>query len=201
MNHDDFYSDYFNNHLIVLDDIRNDICLINEDTAVIRVVRKNGDIHYVYIDSGDAPKCSQYTWRVKQNNNTYYAYTSIRKSDGSYFTTTIHRLIMFDNPIESDSDIMIDHINRNGLDNRRSNLRYCDNRKNQWNSRVSSSNTTGYTGVSYTAPLNRYLAQMKLPDGTFLWKSYSCGRRGKEKAFEMTVKQRLEWEKTYHVWD
>lgn len=54
----------------------------------------------------------------------------------------MHRFIMRSKDGES-----IDHINRNPLDNRKSNLRTATNSQNQANSRLLKSNTTGYRGV------------------------------------------------------
>lgn len=52
----------------------------------------------------------------------------------------------------------VDHINGDGFDNRRSNLRICTPRQNQGNRRVSCNNTTGFKGVS--PHRNKYRAQI-----------------------------------------
>ena len=55
----------------------------------------------------------------------------------------IHRLIM-----EAPSGKIVDHINHDIYDNRRVNLRICNNSENIMNSRISTKSTTGYKGVS-----------------------------------------------------
>lgn len=191
------YDDYFNQPELLIDDIKNEICLVSDNTAAIKVVRSNGDTCFILIDAYDAVRCSQHRWNVRQNGNVWYAYTQIRDQSGKYNTVAIHKFIMYNNPLEPASDRMIDHINRNGLDNRRCNLRYCTNQQNQWNTKIPSSNQSGTKGVSYTAHLERYLAQIRTPDGRDLWKSFSCKKYGHDQAKEMAIQQRVLWEQEY----
>jgi AP2 domain/HNH endonuclease len=44
---------------------------------------------------------------------------------------------------------LVDHVNHNGLDNRRANLRQATEQQNSRNRRLRSDNTTGYKGVSF----------------------------------------------------
>ena len=48
-----------------------------------------------------------------------------------------------------DSDKIIDHKNRNGLDNRRCNLRICTRTQNTQNTKISTRNSSGYKGISW----------------------------------------------------
>lgn len=43
----------------------------------------------------------------------------------------------------------VDHINHDGLDNRKENLRIVTNSQNGMNRRLTSANTSGYKGVSF----------------------------------------------------
>lgn len=56
----------------------------------------------------------------------------------------LHRLVMGE-----PKGLEIDHINGNKLDNRRENLRECNRWQNKANTRIISTNTTGYKGVSW----------------------------------------------------
>ncbi len=92
----------------------------------------------VIIDEEDYPVISRFTWHVKKDKNTFYAYTQV-KFGGKPCGLPMHRLVT------GMSNSQIDHINRNGIDNRKENLRYCTNQQNSYN-RVHF-NKHGFRGV------------------------------------------------------
>ncbi|RIB02423.1 hypothetical protein C2G38_2227876 [Gigaspora rosea] len=51
---------------------------------------------------------------------------------------------------------MIDHINRNGLDNRNENLRKTTPRENALNCKLSKNNTSGYNGIYFNKYKNSW---------------------------------------------
>ena len=53
---------------------------------------------------------------------------------------------------------MIDHINGNGLDNRKENLRLCNSTQNAANTGLWSTNTSGYKGVRLQKRTGKYEA-------------------------------------------
>lgn len=82
----------------------------------ISLVGKKGKGSYAIIDDKDYEKVSRYKWYY---NNGYAV---------SDFGIRMHRFIM--NP---PSELVIDHINHNRLDNRRSNLKICTQFENSQN--------------------------------------------------------------------
>ncbi|CAG8798505.1 1002_t:CDS:1, partial [Racocetra fulgida] len=54
---------------------------------------------------------------------------------------------------------MIDHINRNGLDNRECNLRETNPKLNRLNCKLRSDNTSGYNGICFDKSQNRWIFQ------------------------------------------
>lgn len=68
----------------------------------------------------------------------------------------LHRVIL-DHP-----NGIVDHKNRNKLDNRKINLRVTDNKGNSGNVGIRRSNSSGYKGVSFHAASRKWKAQMSV---------------------------------------
>jgi len=97
------------------------------------------------VDDADYKFLNQYKWYALKRGYTYYAMRYARKSDLQKGPIIMHKVIL--NAIGADGMVETDHINGNGLDNRRSNLRACNTAQNQWNQRLRSDNKTGFKGV------------------------------------------------------
>jgi hypothetical protein len=98
----------------------------------------------VIIDDDLHWKLKYYKWyRLKTHGSDYAA----ANYDGKLIL--MHRFIL--NPAP---DMQIDHINGDGLDNRRSNLRICTHDQNRLNRKIHKNNKCGYKGV-YWAPHNK----------------------------------------------
>ena len=69
----------------------------------------------------------------------------------------LHRLIM-----KANSQQLVDHINGNKLDNRRSNLRFCNKSQNGSNSSLSKNNKSGYKGVHFDKSRNKWIVSIKV---------------------------------------
>lgn len=89
-----------------------------------------------------------------------------------------------------ESDLFVDHINGNKLDNRKSNLRICCNADNLKNRvKLPSNNTSGILGVRYRADRNKWYAEIQFNKQKINLGSYT------EK--EDAIKARLEAEIKY----
>lgn len=69
----------------------------------------------------------------------------------------MHRLIM-----QTPNGMVTDHINGNGFDNRKTNLRVCRHVDNTRNNKLSKRNTSGYKGVFWQASINKWRARIRV---------------------------------------
>ena len=95
------------------------------------------------IDGEDYDLVSSHRWRSIKSGKTYYAAAHIRKPDGNRTNLLMHRLILG----LSDPKIQCDHIDGDGLNNIRANLRPCTEAENRRNSGKQSNNKSGLKGV------------------------------------------------------
>jgi hypothetical protein len=135
------------------------------------------------VDIEDLDKCLSYRIHRKISNRDdgVELKYSIAKVDGK--NIRLHHLIM--------GDRNYDHINNNGLDNRKENLRPITVSKNGMNKRKQSNNSTGVVGVISIKHNNQspWMPQIKL--------NGKMKRLGTEYSFDEAVKKRLVNEAVY----
>jgi hypothetical protein len=97
---------------------------------------------------------SNYKWRICNNKakSTPYAERSIKKPNGKFSRLLMHRQLLTPPPGQC-----IDHINGDGLDNRRANLRFATVAQNAWNSKKRNPNS-GYKGVWFAKDKKKFRA-------------------------------------------
>ena len=118
--------------------IKNDIAIIYLRNSKQEIVGET------LIDLEDLNKVIQYKWRLDTWN---YAEGKINNKN-----VLMQRLIIN----EYRKEYIIDHINRNTLDNRKSNLRIVNKSENAINSKIASNNTSGVKGVSWSNTFNSW---------------------------------------------
>jgi len=98
-----------------------------------------------------------YTWSATNIGNTWYAVTRIRQPDDTYKMKYMHRMIM-ENLVDLQPGEVIDHINGNGINNQRYNIRRCsisDNLRNRHHGKWGSQ----YPGV-YPTPSGKWCTKL-----------------------------------------
>lgn len=132
-------------------------------TRKIRPIRIEGDVAYVpltqgreaIIDAADADLVAGRNWGYRHAWRTGYAWAG---------KVSMHRLLL-----APPDGLHVDHINGDGLDNRRANLRAVTASQNCQNIGKRRTNTSGYKGVSRVANSPKWRAQIRSAD-----KSHGC---------------------------
>lgn len=93
-------------------------------------------------------------WHTHINGRTAYAEHNIQRPSGVRSKITLHTFLT--------GWPMVDHRNGDGLDNRRANLRPATVAENARNSRVRSSNSSGFHGVGYYKRYGKWSARIRV---------------------------------------
>lgn len=134
-----------------------------DDYAEIILYDNNGnEKHRAKIDIDDIENVNKYKWYSSFSEDRYYVQSDNVNGKRVY----LHRFIMNC----YDTCKIVDHINHNTFDNRKSNLRVVTASQNNMNRILSKNNTTGKTGVYYNKN-NKYEAYITI-DGEKLILGY-----------------------------
>lgn len=118
------------------------------------------------VDEADYAELSQYKWYTQNSGHTGYAKRMTSKSLGRPHLVRMHRVIL-----DAPHDMQVDHINGDGLDNRRSNLRLCTNAENQHNRRKFKNTASKYKGLAFFSGPKMWGALIKIA-GHKQWLGY-----------------------------
>lgn len=136
--------------------------IVEGDIVKIELKRKGKPPVYAIIDLTDLPIVQEFpgTFHLKKDKrksgDLLYAYAHVKDEDGKYTTTQLHRILM-----EPEKGQLIDHINHDGLDNRRScNLRIATGIQNSYNRYLGSNNKSGTLGLSFHRGKRKWKAQL-----------------------------------------
>lgn len=89
-------------------------------------------------------------WCASKRPHTFYGIRAVRRDDGTRTSRHMHAAITgWD---------FVDHIDGNGLNNTRGNLRPADRAQNSCNSRRRTDNKSGYRGVSWSRTNDKWRA-------------------------------------------
>lgn len=100
-------------------------------------------------------------WQAKPGKHT--CYTTHHTRQPNRVQLRLHRVIlsrMLGRELEQGE--LVDHINSDGLDNRRCNLRLATQAQNMQNRRMSKYNSSGYKGVHWRADCQKWCARISV---------------------------------------
>lgn len=118
------------------------VAIWSEDRKTISIPLTRGK--FTVIDACDA-RFAELNWCAVNPKVGYswYAVRGIPQADGTTKYEALHRQILGAKPGQE-----VDHINGDGLDNRRCNLRLCSRSQNRCNRKAFRNNSSGFKGVS-----------------------------------------------------
>lgn len=118
-------------------------------TKLIRLTRGYSAI----VDDSDHAAVAQYRWHARVDNHVVYAARNAKKDGGGYSTLRLHTFLT--------GWSRVDHIDGDGLNNRRSNLRPASALENNQNTQKRAAAYSQYKGVSWCKREGRWFAQIQ----------------------------------------
>ena len=151
----------------------------HEDGVEIKLYNRYGEyVKSAYIDEVDLEKCSKLKWSYSKDDRT------VTRLEGKL--VLLHHFIL-DFKYNNDG-VVVDHKDRDSMNNRRSNLRICKQTNNAKNCKLAKNNSSGVTGVERSSK-NMWRATLMLNRKRIYDKHF--------KTFDEAVKARLKAEKKY----
>ena len=125
----------------------NEIVIYEDYAEIVLYNKDNMEVARALIDLEDVDKVKDYKWYLNSEGYIYNRKIGL-----------LHRFLM-----DCPSDLVVDHINHNPLDNRKSNLRICSQKQNLMNQSKPQRNTTSfYKGVSWNRCAKKWHAQIRI---------------------------------------
>ncbi len=134
---------------------------------------------------------------LKQGINGCGYYHVILSKDGETKTHRIHKLVSFAFCLNPNDYDIVDHIDKNRLNNMFNNLRWCTASENQRNATIRKDNTSGTQGVCFDESNNRWVAQWNDNNMKQKTKSFSINKYGADQAKQMAIDHRKAMELQY----
>ena len=127
-------------------------------------------------------------WEIVKNHKWHYhkgyASTKITLPNGKQTTCYMHRVILG----LTDPKIQADHINHDGLDNTRINLRSCTQQQNNMNKSSRKNSTSKYKGVSWNKRDNKWQSHIRFNNKT-IHLGYYTNEQEAAKAYNLKAKE------------
>ena len=111
---------------------------------------------FAKVDPEDYIWLSQFRWHLQRGRERCYAAQNApNRNKAKTRTIMMHRLIM-----KTPGHLVCDHINRDGLDDRKKNLRNCTKAENSFNQRPHRNSISRFKGVSWLKGAKKWTAQI-----------------------------------------
>jgi len=111
------------------------------------------------VDDEDFERASNFNWHWYANGRTFYCIRNIKLLN-KRSTQSLHRFIL-NLSTKNICNLEVDHIDGNGLNNQKSNLRICTHSDNMKNKRSSKNSTSKYNGVHWNKRDKVYTSEIR----------------------------------------
>lgn len=128
---------------------------MDDGSAWIELRRMKGPSLWAVVDVVDLARVNMHRWRAQVREHTTYAHATA-KVDGREIDLRLHRFIM-----DAPDDASVDHVDGDGLNNRRSNLRLAVGHAQRANTRAGRGTSSRYKGVAWSKSGRKWQAQIK----------------------------------------
>ena len=178
--------------LSMIDEKRhNHVFEIKDNFAIMRIYHSvTRKVYPVFLDKDDISKVSPFKWYILVPENAKTLYVANDKLG------KLHRYLL---DLKNAPSLIVDHINRNGLDNRKENLRVVSPSINARNKSLLLNNKIGHNGIHFEKAngchSSRYRAVWIDDKGNDHSKSFSLSKY--KNALSLAINYREEMEKKY----
>jgi hypothetical protein len=150
----------------------------------IRPIRIEGNVAYVtltkgyvaVIDAADVHLVDKWNWTVKVTETNVYAKRN-NCASRPHRVAYMHRCIMGE-----PEGLEVDHIDGDGLNNQRHNLRAATRTQNSTNVKLRASNTSGYKGACWDKKRERWVAHIRV-NGVQTYLGYFASAEAAHRAY------------------
>lgn len=139
-----------------------------------------------FVDETDLEIIGNHRWCVFNNNGKLYVTTKTKTLQG-FKTTHLHRFLT------SAIDLEVDHIDGNGLNNQRRNLRLCTHSENMHNRKIDVRSSTRIKGLMWIEKRQSWFAQVRINN-----KRFNKYFKDKQAAIDWLEKTRKELHGSFH---
>jgi len=158
------------------------VCVFKDDTMSKKIPLTQDKC--ATLDDADFTRLSNFKWCAYKGGNAYYAVRSSKRQNGKRKQIYMHREIL---GLKASDSRQTDHINGNGLDNRRSNLRICTHAQNQHN-RHSIRGKSKFKGCSWNKSAKKWQAHISF-EGRLIFLGYFDSEIEAAEAYDAKAKE------------